>query len=102
MRTKLEWLTTVAMCLGLLAGCKNDCEAVCESSKDCPHAAETRQDLSCADLCDAEEMLADIKDCRDQWLAFYSCGAASDDICNGVSLAGCVAEADAYSDCLSR
>ncbi len=88
----------------LAAGCKSDCEEVCEWSKECASAEIENTFLgnaSCGDLCDLQDDFAEIIGCEDVWDDYTAC--AADNLPEGCrqTTAGpfCEAETRAFTQC---
>ena len=87
----------------LSIGCESDCEKVCEKSKECSSDDINDTwlgDVSCDDLCDLSEDVAEIAHCEDEWDDYIACTADAlpDDGC-AVANYDCRAESEAYNRC---
>ena len=94
---KLTIVPMLAMAL-FAAGCGDDCEGLCEDSKECEGADK---DFDCAGFCEKQEKLAADSGCEDQYDETVSCIGDQDDICK-VEEDACKSEDDAYSKCLEK
>jgi hypothetical protein len=88
-----RWLALgMTAALGVLSGCGNDCEALCEEQARCPDVILVG---SCEDFCDTAGDIVDAAGCETEWEALISCQLEQGDYCSPDPNA-CKAENEAY------
>ena len=102
LRRSFGWLALLAMTSAPFA-CGSgvivdSCLDWCDSGNICSRSSFGRSGLSCAEMCDKVDALADAADCVDEFEAIFECAADAPDPCKVD--ASCSAELPGYAACI--
>ena len=90
-----RWLTLgMVAVLGILPGCGDDCEALCEEQTRCPDVTLVGD---CAEFCAIAEDIVNAAGCEDEWDALITCQLEQGNFCSPDPNA-CQPENQAYFD----
>ena len=76
-------------------GCSQDCEGLCEDTKDCKGADKN---IDCAAHCEKQKKLNEKAGCEDQYDKYLNCTSGAEDVCRVGD--ACESETNALSRCL--